>query len=279
LFRKFVILTFCVLATPIAAASLRSRAMALKESDPAEAEALLVRFIHETGSEKLRRAARYDLFYLRLSNNRLVEAFQQGQEKAFRRKYHEAVAMRYNLQPKATSRLVSRLASICAKKEISEEGREYFALARFGAAVYEFAIRVMQSCKIESAPSVLPEPTMGARAANERQLTLKLLKIRYGIEETALAGQQLAELATLDADLLAANATLQGQFDLLQARLAMEQGDLGTAGARCKALPGKNHQIAADGLPFLARLPPCPERTVCRRLPTHSTCGDFKSQY
>ncbi|AFM14530.1 hypothetical protein Turpa_3896 [Turneriella parva DSM 21527] len=240
-----------MLATPLAAASLHSRALALKESDPVEAEALLVRFIQATGSDKLRRAAGYDLFYLRLAQNRLVEAFQQGQSKAFQRKYREAVAMRFNLQPRVTSGLLNRLAAICAQKEISEASHGYFAQVKFGAAAFEFAVRVMQSCKVENAESVLPELAQGAKAANERQLTLKLLKIRYGIEETALAGQQLAELATLDADLLAANSTLEGQFYLLQARLAMEQGDLETAEARCKALPGKTSKSLRAACNFL----------------------------
>jgi hypothetical protein len=249
---RFCFFFFCLLPVAgIAAASAHAKALALRERDPIEAEALLARFVKETGSDKLRRAARYDLFYLRLSNNRLVEAFGQGLSDSFRRKYREAVSMRFNLTPKQASRLIGRLEKACGEKEISDSLGAFLSSGQYGAAVYEFAIRTMQNCQIESAAEILSPEIWAAKAASERRLALKLLKIRYSLDDAALATEQLANIATVDAELLAATPVLSAQHILLQARVALAQGDLSLADSHCKALVGRHAKSQREACRFL----------------------------
>ncbi len=228
-----------------------NRALALRETDPVEAEALLVQVLQQSAGDKRHRAARYDLFYLRLRHMRLAEAFRQGVSKPFSRRYVDAVATRFHLNEAVTRRLISRLAASCEKKEISEATEAYFFKAKFGAAVYEYAIRVLQSCQVTDAESLLPKDILVNAAETERELALKLLKVRYGIAEFALAEQQLAQLTLHDAELLQANPALNAQFVLLQARVDMEKADLPAAGARCKAILGKGTQSMRSACRFL----------------------------
>ena len=235
----------------LGAATPYSRALSLRESDPVEAEALLVQVLQQSAGDKRHRAARYDLFYLRLRHNRLAEAFRQGLTKPFNRKYVDAIATRFHLNEAVARRLIGRLAKTCEQKEIRDTTVVYFSRSKFGAAVYEFAIRVLQNCQVEDAESLLPTDMLAEKSANERELALKLLKIRYGIADAALAEQQLAQITLQDSDILQASPALNAQFILLQARIAMEAEDLPAAESRCKTINSKGARAMRSACQFL----------------------------
>ncbi len=233
------------------AASAYDRALALRETDPVEAEALLDRFIRSGPTDKRARAARHELFYLRLKNNRLVEAYPQARTKSFGKKYREAVTLRYNLRPKAVARLLGMLAEGCEEKNAGEGLQMFLNDQKAGAAVYEYAIRVLENCKVEDAANLLPSEKLNEPAGDERELALKLLVARYAISDNIRAGQIAEVVAAVDAPVLQKSRLLSAQLALIRARLAVAAGDLERAKEHCKTISGPGLKPVKDACRFL----------------------------
>lgn len=242
---------FIAFASQIFGVSAYNRALSLRESDPIEAEALLEKFIHIGAGDKLVRAARHDLFYLRLSNNRLVEAYAQAKTKTFARKYREALALRFNMRQKTVARLMALYAQACNEGEVGDSLPAYLSGQKAGAAVYEFSIRVLEKCKIDDGSSLLQDEIISQPARDLRELALKLLVARYAIGEVGAAQQIVDSIEATDTVFLQESKPLAAQLQLLRARIAIVDADLVRAQENCNEIGGAGTRPAKDACQFL----------------------------
>jgi hypothetical protein len=213
------------------------RARALAESDPMEAEALYEKFLRETSNRKLRRAANYELFFLRLRNARLVEAFAQSANKDFDRKFRTAVADAYSISEAQASGLVRRLRAVCAnEKDVSRLG-DYLRRQEMSAPVWDFALRVMLRCGVQGRSQIFAADLFELERPTRLQTALRLIAVREQLfVDPERASELFAITRTAAQEQYAADEQLHVQLFLLEARIAALQEDYDSAIALCNAL-------------------------------------------
>jgi hypothetical protein len=213
------------------------RAKALAQSDPLEAEALYERFMRETPNGKIRRAANYDLFYLRLRNARLVEAFAQSANKEFGRKFSTAVADAYGISEAQASGLVRRLRLVCAEEEDVSRLGDYLRQGKMPAPVWDFALRVMLRCGVKSRSQIFAPDLFELERPTRLQTALRLIAVREQLfVDPERASELFAITRTAAQEQHAADEQLHMQLALLEARIAAAQEDYDSAIALCNAL-------------------------------------------
>lgn len=214
------------------------RAQTLAKTDPLEAEALFERFIRETPNGKVRRAANYELFYLRLRNGRLAEAFVQSGNREFGKKFNTAVADAYGITGEQASGLVRRLRAVCAEEgEVSRLGY-YLRQGQMPAPVWDFALRVMLRCKATGRSDIFASDLFELERATRLQTALRLIAVREQLYADADRASDLFAITRAAAEAqYGEDEQLKIQLIVLGARIAAAKEDYEQAIARCADLP------------------------------------------
>lgn len=245
------LLAAAFLLTAVARAEARSadyrRAQALVKSDPLEAEALYERFIRETSNDKMRRAAGYDLFFLRLRHRRLVEALVQSRQKQFRRKYNTALSDAYGITNAQAASLARHLRSACAREEQPDRIGSFLRAEHLPAPVWDFALRVLLRCGIEGRSQLIATHLFEAGKVTRLQMALRLIAVREQLYADAdKAAKLLAATRAVAEEHFADDEQLELQFILLEARLAAVREEYDAVIERCTELPPGKHATQAN---------------------------------
>lgn len=235
---------FCLLVTFLTVGSAEARtsdyrrAQVLAKSDPLEAEALYERFMRETPNAKIRRAANYELFYLRLSNGRLAEALAQSGNKEFGKKFSTAVADAYGITGEQASGLVRRLRAICAEEgEVSPLGN-YLRQRQMPAPVWDFTLRAMLRCKATGRSQIFAPDLFELERPTRLQTALRLIAVREQLYADADKAAQLFAITRSAAEeQFAGDEQIKVQLIVLGARIAAAKEDDAQAFALCEELP------------------------------------------
>lgn len=238
-FRRALLLSLIPLANAFAAGNNSYyRGLGLVEEDPLEADALLSAALKTTTNDRIRRAARYDLFYLRLRLGRFVEAYPLASTKSMRRKFVAAAAPQLRIPEARFERLLSALDRECAAREDGDAGRvgEWFAKTKNPAALYDFAYRRLEACKVAEPEGIFP-------AMPEKVDDMRIVQIRLVAERLTAANreysenkQALAALREASSSLSETSSQLAVQLDLAEARLAALAGQMAETDTTCARL-------------------------------------------
>lgn len=223
------------------------RAQQLIEDDPLEADALLADTIKGTGNAKIRRAARYDLFYLRLRLGHFSEAYPLATGKGMRSRFVKTAAAQFRTTESKLSRVITATDEECSSDGDAARVGQVLGQNKGNAALYDFALQRLEACKTKDALAIFPVLAKENQQISEpRLLNVYALKARSlisaGNYETAQAGIALIREAA--ADLLAKNAALEWPLFLAEARNAALQGNADEVGALCKKF-GTDEDAAA----------------------------------
>ena len=245
------LLAAAFLLTVVARAEARSpdyrRAQALVKSDPLEAEALYERFIRETPHDKMRRAAGFDLFFLRLRNGRFVEALVQSGQKQFTRKYHTALSDAYGITNAQAASLARHLRAACAKEEQPDTIGSFLRAQHVPASVWDFALRVLLRCGIKGRSQVFAADLFEGGKVTRLQVALRLIAVREQLYvEGGKATELLAATRAVAEEHFADDELLKLQFILLEARIAAVREEYDAVIERCTDLPPGKHATQAN---------------------------------
>ena len=234
----FVLLAHCTLTVSAEAKTPDyHRAQAIAKADPLEAEALYERFIRDTPHSKLRRAANYDLFYLRLRNGRHAEAFAQAGSKELGRKYSISLADSYGITGQQAANLVRRLQGVCSQEEEVTRIGKLLRSEKMPAPVWDFTLRVMLRCKAHGRSHVFVPDLFELEKPTRLQTQLRLIAIREQLYVDAdKAGQLLAITRAATEDQYTDDEQLRMQLLVLEARIAAAKEDYDRVIARCGEL-------------------------------------------
>lgn len=212
------------------------RAQSLVSSDPLEAEALYERFLAHAKDLKRRRAANYELFFLRLRNARLIEAFTQAGNQSFGKKYHQAVANQFSIQRQQASILVQNLRAACKNKKGAGRVGEYLRRHNLPVPLWDFSLRVLKRCAVENRSSIFSDDLFEISNAARSVILLRLIAIREQLYTDAEKAEQLLLFTRQDAEGYADDTALAAQFAVLEARIADEREDYEKALRICDSL-------------------------------------------
>lgn len=250
LFRFGFLLTFLFLfQLPLSAVgSAYQRAQELLEDDPLEADALLADTIRNTGNAKIHRAARYDLFYLRLRLGRFSEAYPLATGKGMRSKLIKAAAAQFRTTEGKLSRVIAAVDAECSPEGDADRVGQILAQTKSNAAVYDFALQRLETCKLKETLGIFPVLSKETQQVSEaRLLHIYAFKARSLISagEYATAQEGLAHIREAAADLLGQNAVLELPLLLAEARNAALQGHADEVTAICKKISASEDALAA----------------------------------
>jgi len=227
------------------------RAQAIAKSDPLEAEALYERFMQETPHGKWRRAANYDLFYLRLRNGRFVEALAQAASKDLSKFYGTALADAYGITSKQASVLVRRLQAVCSHEEEPALLGSLLRNEKMAAPVWDFALRALLHCKAHGRSQIFASDLFEIEQATRLQTQLRLIAVReqlYADADKALALFKITRTALEEQH--PDDEQLRTQMLVLEARIASARADHDQVIHLCKELAqgktAKPAMIACD---------------------------------
>lgn len=265
--RRALYLAISVLLTASALypkSSLYQRAAELAEEDPREAEALYVRFIAESGNEKLKRAAAHELFTLRLKQGRLTEAFFQASSSAFRSRFLSALEENLRLDPNPARRLVVALREDCSAEDDAGKTAKLLAKEKYPLAAYSFALTVLTRCNVENPESVIPDLPEERDKIDGRAVNFALLEIREAIgRDDFEAAETLMHEVRQNAGALIEKEPGYGmQLDFARARLDSKKENFSAVLSHCAAIEKKK--------------PPRWIRNACRSLTAHSLLKEGK---
>lgn len=232
----------------IAAGSAYQRAQDLLEDDPLEADALLADTVKSTGNAKIRRAARYDLFYLRLRLGRFSEAYPLATGKGMRSKLIKTAAAQFRTTEGKLSRVIAAIDAECSAEGNAERIGEVLAQTKSSVAVYDFALQRLESCKVNEKLQIFPQLSKETQQISEvRLLHVYTLKARSLISagEFETAQQGLTLLREAAADLLAQNAALELPLLLAEARNAALQAKSDAVNTICRDIGSREDAAAA----------------------------------
>lgn len=223
------------------------RAQSLIEDDPLEADALLADAIRATGNAKIRRAARYDLFYLRLRLGRFSEAYPLATGKGMRKRLIKSAAAQFRTNEAKLSRVIAATDEECSADGDAGRVGQILAQSKGNAALYDFALQRLEACKMKETRPIFPVLAKENQLISEtRLLNIYALKARSlisaGDYETAQQGIALIREAA--ADLLSKNAALEWPLLLAEARSAALQANADAVAGLCKKL-GSDEDAAA----------------------------------
>lgn len=224
-----------------AKASLYQRAADLADEDPREAEALYVRFLAETGNDKLKRAAAHELFTLRLKQGRMGEAFFQAKSAAFTRRFLSALEEHLRLDTSPARRLVTALREECSDEGDAENLSKLLAREKYPVAAYSFAVMILGRCNNDAADSVIPDFPEEKEKIDGRAVNLALLEIREAIgrDDFETASSLLGEVRKNAAALIEKEPGYGLQLDYAEARLDSKQENYAGVFARCASIDKK----------------------------------------
>lgn len=218
------------------------------EDDPLEADALLSDTIRNSGNAKIRRAAKYDLFYLRLRLGRFSEAYPLATGKGMRSRLIKTAAAQFRSTEGKISRVIAAIDAACGPE--GETGRvgEILAESRSTAAVYDFALQRLEACKAKDRLGIFPVLSREKQQISEaRLLNIYVLKARSLISagEYETAHEGLAQIREAAADLIAQNAALELPLLLAEARNAALQVHGDEVTAICKNISAREDALSA----------------------------------
>lgn len=250
LIRFFAFLYFCLLFTLALHAGDRNyqRAQSLIDDDPLEADALLADTIRTTGNAKIRRAARYDLFYLRLRLGRFSEAYPLATGKGMRSRFIKTAAAHFRSTEAKLSRVIAATDEECDPQGDAGRVGQVLAQNKGNAALYDFALQRLESCKTKEMLPIFPVLAKENQQISEtRLLNIYTLKVRSLISagEYETAEQGIALIREAAADLLSQNAALEWPLLLAEARSAALQANTDAVGGLCKKLGSEEAAAAA----------------------------------
>lgn len=249
LIRFFAVLYFCLLFPFALSAGDKNyqRAQQLLEDDPLEADALLADTIRTTGNSKIRRAARYDLFYLRLRLGRFSEAYRLATGKGMRSRLIKTASAQFRTTEAKLSRVIAATDEECSPDGDAGRVGQILVQSKGNAALYDFALQRLEACKTKETLPIFPVLAKENQQISEtRLLNIYALKARSLISagEYETAGQGIALIREAASDLLSKNAALEYPLLLAEARSAALQGNADEVGGFCKKL-GSDEEAAA----------------------------------
>ncbi len=256
--RILVVLSQCAVTVGLEAKTTDyGRAKALAKADPVEAEALYERFMRDTSWGKMRRAAHYDLFYLRLRNGRLAEAFPLSDSIDLGRKYRRSLADFYGISEGQASKLVRRLHGVCSQEEEASHAGRLLRSEMMPAPVWDFALRVLLRCRTKGRSQLFSSDLFEIEKPTRLQTQLRLIAIREQLYADADKAQKLFAIARAAAEAqYGTDEQLKVQLIVLEARIAAAQEDFDRVIELCGEIPADSGMKQA--------------RTVCALLTAHA---------
>ncbi|MBV6494881.1 MAG: hypothetical protein LDLANPLL_02918 [Turneriella sp.] len=161
-----------------AKASLYSRAQKLSSIDPREAEALYSKFITKTTDSKLKRAAKHELFTLRLNEGRLAEAFFQLQNKSFHKRFLSAMEENFRIPSLRANSLTKLLQMECSPDANIQKIKNYLQKIKANVAIYQFVLTVLFNCGAKDNLEVLPDLEYIAKDLDDYKFYLGLFTLQ-----------------------------------------------------------------------------------------------------
>ncbi|MCX7633890.1 MAG: hypothetical protein N2Z22_11225 [Turneriella sp.] len=209
-------------------------------SDPLEAEALYEHFLANSQNPKLRRAAVYELFFLRLRQQRFAAAFRQAENSPFAQHYHKSLAASLGLKLNMAKLLVSKLRKSC------DDSQKIFDLQQllrngYPISAWDFALQVLHDCGMEDPTLLFPEEIFSEEESDitPRNIQLQLLAAREQIATAPETAAQLLVRARNDIEVnFPDDHKLQLQLLSLEAQLALHWQDYAMAIAKCQKVRG-----------------------------------------
>lgn|GEM_PF-6052008 len=231
-----------------AASSSYERAKELMEDDPLEADAQLSDTIKKTGNAKIRRAAKYDLFYLRLRLGRFSEAYPLATGKGMRSRLVKTAAAQFRTTEGKLSRVIAAIDAECRPDGEAEHIAEILTQTKSSAAVYDFALQRLEACKFKERLAIFPVLSKEKQQISDaRLLHIYVLKARSlisaGEYETAQEG--LLQIREAAADLIAQNGAFELPLFLAEARNAALQARADEVTAICKNISAREDAFSA----------------------------------
>jgi hypothetical protein len=205
----------------------------LMDEDPAEAEAWLSIAFKDVANSKIRRAARYDLFYLRLRHGRTAEALPLASTKTMHRRLRIAVADGLGISGRSAGQIIAYLSSACQTKKVSEKLRVYLESDVRSIREIDFAVRTGRACGVRDFAAMIPVGKLAE--GGRRQINRELYRLREAIYEPDLDATiaALSKLREASSDAIEGEKSLQLQLLLLEARIAARQEDFTVLTERC----------------------------------------------
>lgn len=207
-----------------------------------------------TDDDRLRRAADYDLFFLRLRQGRLAEAFSQTGKKSFAKKYAAALAESYGLSPQSAAQLTRYLKKACSRAAPVSRVGDFLREESLGAPVYDFSLRVLQRCNAPEPDGLFAPDLFSGERATRLKTALRLIAIREQIYvDVQHAGELFAVTREAAEAQYAADKDLGAQLLVLGARIAVAKRDHAGALALCdRLLSGRSALPAAEACALIA---------------------------
>ncbi len=194
------------------------RAQALLEKDPLEAEALLVRFIDKTHDTKMRRAANYQLFYLRLKQHRFAQAFLQATQKEMRKKFSTALSELWQMDESESGTLLTRLRTSCESKADLTDVRETLSSKPFPIEAYDFTLEVLALCKVPQRSQIFAPNLFEIENPSALERRLQLVAVREQMYADSATARSLLKYIKKNDD--PQDIQKNAQYLLFSARIA-----------------------------------------------------------
>lgn len=224
------------------------RALGLVEEDPLEADALLADTLKNTQSAKVRRAAKYDLFYLRLRLGRFSEAYPLATGKGLRGKFLKAAAAQFHTDEAKLSKVISVIDTECGPTGDAARVGQILAKARSPAAVFDFALQRLEACRVPDTLNLFPVLAKEEQQISDNRIyNIYILKLRTLISagEYEIVPEAISRIREAAADLLARNAALELPLSLVEARYEAMAGTAEAVATICKNLSARENAAHA----------------------------------
>ncbi|MBS0618861.1 MAG: hypothetical protein JSR44_11780 [Spirochaetes bacterium] len=220
--RFFLLLVLSTIGKNSIVASPYQRALDLAASDPLEAEALLERVRRSAGNTKLRRAAAIQLFYLRLANGRLVEAYPLLKDKSQRKKFMYALSAQLHIDESATARLMHAVKAECKADGDAAVIGALLEKQTYPAMAYDFGLRLLRKCGVKNLAEIFPPEILDAEIADVRNAQIVLVYVREvkGEDAARVAHALIEKLTNFALHSASAQSDLSQQTVLAEARLS-----------------------------------------------------------
>lgn len=220
--RILLVLVLSWIGKNLFAASPYQRALQLAESDPLEAEALLEQVRQGAGNAKLRRAAAIQLFYLRLGNGRLVEAYPLLRGKSQHKKFIGALSTQLHTSASSTVRLLHAVKVECKAAGDAAAVGSILDEQAYPATAYDFSLRLLRKCGAKNLAKIFPPEILGAEIADIRSAQIILVYVREvkGEDAARVAHELIERLKNFALHSAGAQNDLLQQAALAEARLA-----------------------------------------------------------
>lgn len=225
--RFFLLLVLSTIGKNSIVASPYQRALDLAASDPLEAEALLERVLHGADNTKLRRAAAIQLFYLRLANGRLVEAYPLLRDKSQLKKFIYALSAQLHIDESATARLMHAVKAECKADGDAAVIGALLEKQTYPAMAYDFGLRLLRKCGVKNLAEIFPPEILDAEIADAEiadvrnaQIVLVYVREVKGEDAARVAHALIEKLTNFAQHSDSAPNTLSQQAALAEARLA-----------------------------------------------------------